>query len=51
MPDEFIGKVAMDSGLSIDTIRFYEKMGLIERPARTKGGFDVSVLRIFRICE
>src|SRR5712672_780363 len=34
-----IGQVARDTGLSIDTIRFYEKQGLLKRSARTEGGF------------
>ena len=36
-----IGQVAKETGLSIDTIRFYEKQGLLGRPARTEGGFRV----------
>ena len=34
-----IGQVAQETGLSIDTIRFYEKQGLLKRSARTEGGF------------
>ena len=34
-----IGKVAERTGLSIDTIRFYQKIGLVEQPARSEGGF------------
>ena len=34
-----IGQVAQATGLSIDTIRFYEKQGLLRRSARTEGGF------------
>ena len=36
-----IGQVAIQTGLSIDTIRFYEKQGLSKRPLRTEGGFRV----------
>jgi DNA-binding transcriptional MerR regulator len=36
-----IGQVARETGLSIDTIRFYEKQGLSKRPSRTEGGFRV----------
>ena len=36
-----IGQVAQETGLSIDTIRFYEKLGLSKRPVRTEGGFRV----------
>ena len=34
-----IGKVAERTGLSIDTIRFYQKIGLVKHPARSEGGF------------
>jgi MerR family mercuric resistance operon transcriptional regulator len=34
-----IGKVARKTGLSVDAIRFYEKEGLLPRPARTSGGY------------
>lgn len=34
-----IGDVAKRSGIGIETLRFYEKSGLIERPARTTSGY------------
>lgn len=34
-----IGDVAKESGLSIDTIRYYERLGLVEKPVRSEGGF------------
>lgn len=34
-----IGRVAEKTGLSIDAIRFYEKSGLLPRPARSEGGY------------
>ena len=34
-----IGKVAQATGLSVDTIRFYEKEGLLRQPERSEGGF------------
>ncbi len=34
-----IGALAEASGVSVDTIRFYEKRGLIPKPPRTSGGF------------
>src|SRR5271170_6842983 len=34
-----IGQVAQRTGLSVDAIRFYEKSGLLPRPARTQGGY------------
>lgn len=38
-----IGTLAQQTGLTVDAIRFYEKSGLLKRPARTEGGF-----RLFR---
>src|SRR6266446_5567074 len=49
-----IGQVAQETGLSIDTIRFYEKQGLLRRSARTEGGFrlfgshDIQSLKFVR---
>ena len=49
-----IGEVAHATGLSIDTIRFYEKQGLLKRSPRTEGGFrlfgagDVETLKFVR---
>ncbi len=34
-----IGKVATQTGLSIDTIRFYEREGLSPEPHRSEGGY------------
>lgn len=34
-----IGKVARETGLTVDAIRFYEKQKLLKRPPRTEGGF------------
>jgi MerR family Zn(II)-responsive transcriptional regulator of zntA len=34
-----IGEVAKRSGVGIDTLRFYEKRGLLGRPARTESGY------------
>src|SRR5580704_6016714 len=34
-----IGIVAKKIGLSVDAIRFYERNGVLPRPARTQGGF------------
>jgi MerR family copper efflux transcriptional regulator len=36
-----IGQVAQNTGLSIDTIRFYEKQGLVHAPQRSSGGYRV----------
>ena len=49
-----IGDVARETGLSIDTIRFYEKQGLLPSPSRSEGGFrlfqekDIANLRLIR---
>src|SRR5258708_2993351 len=48
-----IGQVAQETGLSIDTIRFYEKQGLLKR-SRTECGFrlfgisDIEALKFVR---
>jgi len=34
-----IGKVARAASMGIDTIRFYEREGLIEKPARSASGY------------
>ena len=34
-----IGKVARSAGLAIDTVRFYEREGLLNKPARTAAGY------------
>lgn len=34
-----IGDVATSSGLSVDAVRYYERMGLLAHDARTPGGF------------
>jgi len=34
-----IGQAAREAGVSIDTIRFYEKRGLLKSSGRTEGGF------------
>jgi MerR family mercuric resistance operon transcriptional regulator len=43
MPSEglSIGRVAAETGCNIETIRFYEKKGLLPPPARTEGGHRV----------
>ena len=34
-----IGKVARSAALAIDTVRYYEREGLLEKPARTTSGY------------
>ncbi len=36
-----IGKAAKATGLTVDTIRFYQKAGLLKPPARSAGGYRV----------
>jgi len=49
-----IGEVSKASGTPIPTIRYYEGLGLLEKPARSDGGFrlysetDVQKLRFIR---
>lgn len=40
-PELQIGEVAERTGVSIDTIRYYERRRLLPRAARTRGGFRV----------
>ena len=43
-----IGKVAERSGVGIETVRFYEREGLLEKPTRSASGyrqFDEDVIR------
>lgn len=34
-----IGEVARRSGIGVETLRFYERSGLLSQPARTEGGY------------
>lgn len=34
-----IGKLAKKAGVNVDTIRYYEKQGLIPKPQRTESGY------------
>jgi MerR family Zn(II)-responsive transcriptional regulator of zntA len=36
-----IGKIAERTGVSVETLRYYEKRGLLNAPARTQGGYRV----------
>lgn len=33
-----VGKVAQAAGLNVETIRFYQRLGLVDEPARPQGG-------------
>ena len=39
MSDFTIGKVAKKAGVGVETVRFYERLGLIEQPPRIDGGY------------
>jgi MerR family mercuric resistance operon transcriptional regulator len=41
-----IGEVAAQSGVSIDALRYYERRGLLPRPARTRSGYRLYESRI-----
>lgn len=41
-----IGEVAARSGVSIDTLRYYERLGLLPKPARTSSGYRLYEARI-----
>lgn len=34
-----IGKISRKSGIGVETVRFYEKSGLIDEPPRTESGY------------
>jgi DNA-binding transcriptional MerR regulator len=34
-----IGILSKEAGASVDTVRYYEKLGLLEKPVRSVGGF------------
>ena len=41
MPGLTIGKLAASAGIGVETVRFYERKGLIDRPLRPAGGYRV----------
>lgn len=43
-----IGELSQDTGVNIETIRYYERIGVMPKPARTKGGhraYDATQLK------
>jgi DNA-binding transcriptional MerR regulator len=49
-----IGQVAAESGVSIDTVRFYERRGVLPAPPRTPAGYrlyDVSIVERIRLAR
>jgi DNA-binding transcriptional MerR regulator len=51
------GQVAAAAGLNVQTLRYYERRGLLEEPARTSGGHRlypaevVAVLRVIKAAQ
>ncbi|MBI3952193.1 MAG: heavy metal-responsive transcriptional regulator [Acidobacteria bacterium] len=41
-----IGEVAARSGVSIDALRYYERLGLLPKPARTSSGYRLYEARM-----
>ncbi len=39
MEGDRIGEIAVRAGVSVDTVRFYERRGLLEEPPRTTAGY------------
>ncbi|MBO0857831.1 MAG: heavy metal-responsive transcriptional regulator [Chloracidobacterium sp.] len=46
-----IGEVARRCGVGVETLRFYERSGLLERPARTEGGYRLYDARALKTVE
>lgn len=46
-----IGEVAKRSGIAVDTLRFYERQGLLGRPARTESGYRLYPAAVFEQLE
>ena len=48
-----IGQLAREAGVTVDTIRYYERVGLLPKPARTSAGYrefpDGAVARLLVI--
>jgi DNA-binding transcriptional MerR regulator len=45
-----IGEVAAQAGVSVDTVRFYERVGVLPPPARTPSGYrDYDAVTVARI--
>jgi len=36
-----IGEVADQAGVTVDTVRFYERVGVLPRPARSESGYRI----------
>jgi MerR family mercuric resistance operon transcriptional regulator len=38
-PDYTIGQLAQSAGVNVETVRYYQRVGLIREPVRPQGGF------------
>ncbi|HEV8128995.1 MAG TPA: MerR family DNA-binding transcriptional regulator, partial [Candidatus Eisenbacteria bacterium] len=48
------GELARQAGINVETLRYYERVGLLRRPACTASGhrrYDVEVLAFLRIVK
>lgn len=43
-----IGQVAKQAGVSVETVRFYEREGLLQKPARKETGYRLYSIEIVR---
>ncbi|MGH9769234.1 MAG: heavy metal-responsive transcriptional regulator [Blastocatellia bacterium] len=46
-----IGEVAKRTGIGIETLRFYERSGLLNQPARTEGGYRLYDAEALKVLE
>jgi MerR family mercuric resistance operon transcriptional regulator len=52
-----IGEVAARAEVNVQTVRFYEREGLLRKPARTPGGYrsyeshDLELVKFIRVCQ
>ncbi|GAB6170734.1 Hg(II)-responsive transcriptional regulator [Paradesulfitobacterium aromaticivorans] len=46
MKGQTIGELAKNAGVNIETIRYYERLGLIPEPPRTQSGYRVFPLEV-----
>lgn len=52
-----IGQLAKQAGVNVQTIRFYEREGLLAPPSRTASGYrsyaasDLERIRVIRVCQ
>ena len=53
----FIGEIAAEAGVTVQTVRFYERRGLMRRAARSAAGYrhyepvDLDILKTIAQCQ